>query len=171
MHQYEIAQNTRKCFDCGSEIPAGSRFVSVLLETTKGFERRDYLRDHWRDPPADVVGIWHGKLEEPTAQNTRPAPITAQDLFNIFRHLNAQSPQNEGMIYVVSLMLLRKKEFKLHSIEHEGEKDILVLKRGKETELYRICDPKLTEEQILAAEGELTGMLSHVDAWQEGSLS
>jgi len=57
--------------------------------------------------------------------------------------------------YMLTLLLVRKRALKLHSIRRDGNQDFLVVRRPSESRTIEVADPGLNEAEIQALETDL----------------
>ena len=160
MH-YEIARNSKSCCVSGKPIEPGAIYYSVLIDTVTGLERRDYSPEHWDGPPEDSIGFWRGRVPVATDQ-VKPKPPRIENMLGLFQQLAAKHEQNrssadsERLLYVLALLLLRKKRLKLHEIEQLDDQEIMAVSLVKGEDIFRIQDPNLTDKHIHEVESKLS---------------
>src|SRR5262249_40439068 len=112
MTDYQIQPNTRRCAESGREMKPGESYYSVLLDESGKFVRRDYSVEAWKGPPAGAFSFWQGRIST-SATPKRPA-IDDDLLLDCFLRLEGQTEARYvNFRYVVALLLLRRRRFKL----------------------------------------------------------
>jgi hypothetical protein len=161
MTEYQIDANTRRCAASGRELQVGERFYSVLLEQTGKFERRDYSAEAWQGPPEGTFSFWSGKI--PASNSGRLPKIDEETLFDCFERLeNDTGVDRVRFRFIVALLLMRKKRLKLEKTITEGSVDCLAVRCRKTGKLYRLTDPRMTEDEMASVQEEVLGVLG----WQ-----
>lgn len=155
MQSYDIAANSRRCLARGESLRPGDEYFSAIVETVAGLERQDYCPAHWPGPPADALAYWKGRMVD-APDPPSPRAMTTDELVQLFERLKAsQSPDATRLLYVFSLLLVRRKVLKLVGTQREGDADYLVVTLPGEPEPTRILDPELSEEEIGGLENRL----------------
>src|SRR4051794_34175774 len=114
VHDYQIQPNSRRCAATGRELTPGERFYSVLVEDGEQLVRRDYAHEAWTGPPAGAYGFWTGRVPTPSEQ-AKPR-IDDDMLEDCFQRLEGQTDAKRiNFRYVVALLLIRRRRFKLES--------------------------------------------------------
>ena len=167
MH-HEVGKHTHRCQATGREIRPGESYYSVLMETPTGPERRDYSIEGWTGPPEGTVGYWKGKLAEEPPPPPKPKEIPLETMVELFDRLEGDADRLDDEMkkrrYMLTLLLVRRRALKLHSIRRDGDKDFLVVRRPSESRTIDVADPGLGEAEIQAFETEL-------QAWMESAVA
>jgi hypothetical protein len=154
MTEYQIQPNTRHCAATGRELKAGESYYSVLLERGGKFVRQDYGADAWRGPPAGAFSFWQGRIAAGQAPR-RPA-IDDELLLDCFSRLEgATEPGRVNFRYVLALLLLRRRRFKLEEGRQGAGPPALHLRCARTGARYHVVDPCLTEEEIEAVQDDV----------------
>lgn len=155
---YQIQPNTRRCALTGRELRPGERYYAALAEENHQFVRRDYCAEAWRGPPEGVFSFWTGRVPPPQ-ENARP--VFDDDLLEeCFHRLEGQTdPGRINFRYVVALLLVRRKRFKLEGTEKTDGGEALVLKPARGGDRCRVVDPRLTEDEMRQVQDEVFQVL------------
>lgn len=163
--EYQLPRNSRKCTATGKAILPGEAYFSVVRETITGLVREDYAATEWKGPPQDAIGYWKGKI--PESGPPKPKPITAEAMVGLFEELVTEAdPDKLRLSYVLTLLLMRKKVFKLQDVERSGDEEYLLLRvsPGYVTDNVgpniRVLDPQLTDDETSEVEAELMALLA-----------
>lgn len=158
--QHQVARSSGRCHATGRELKPGEVYFSALVDTVTGPERRDYAKEAWQGPPPETIGFWQARMPTPDG-SAKPAPLSVDAMLELFDELTETgSPEDARLIYVLALLLIRRRALKLHSIEDEGGKSFLVVGRPKASETNRVIDPGISESEFPAVEAELAQRLS-----------
>ncbi len=163
----EVAAHTRRCHSTGRELQPGEEYYSALVETLVGTERWDFSLEGWAGPPEGTVGYWKARLpEQQAAPVVKEVPVeTMLDFFDRLSEAPGKlNDQERRLRFVLSLLLVRKRALKLHSVRREESGDFLVVRRPSSKETIDVLDPGLTETETASVEQELS-------EWMQSALS
>jgi hypothetical protein len=159
MTDFDIQGPTRVCAASGRELNAGERFYAVLVEDGGKLVRTDYAADAWPGPPDGAVAYWSGVVR---AADKPHKPVINDDLLlDCFDRLkDSADPDGQNFRYVAALLLMRRKRFKFEDVARDpGGHDVLLVKDARSGAVHKIADPRLTDEQIAAAQAEVFRVL------------
>jgi hypothetical protein len=167
---YEVQRSARRCAATGREFSPGEEFYSVLVAEGADLRRYDYAAQVWQGPPPGTVGWWKSQAPDRHAARGREAPNDV--LLGFFDELagvpagtelarSAGSPDRRDMRYVLALLLVRRRVFRLEEQRHESDgREVLVLFCPRRDTTYEIQtvipDPQRTE----AIQQELARLLA-----------
>ena len=81
-------------------------------------------------------------------------------LLDIFKQLeDAPDGQRQAFRYMLALHLIRRKRLKLTDVVREGEQERLIITASGEDAAYKVLDPKLSEEEMLAMREQMSSVL------------
>jgi hypothetical protein len=160
--EWNIRSQGDACSLCGKAFEAGEKIVSGLYPAEDGGEgylRRDVCQSCAAGAPAAPFGQWQGVFTK--SADARPKdPIareTAEDLLR--RLVDVGDPENTGVIYILAVMLERKKQL----IERSAvpvENGVMRFYEHKATgDAFRILDPQIRLEDIPAIQERIAQML------------
>jgi hypothetical protein len=136
-------------------------FYSVLLEDGGKFVRQDYSREAWQGPPHGSFSFWAGRIAP--GDETKRAPIDDEMLLDCLQRLEGESePPRVNFRYVVALLLMRRKRLRFEEARADGDQEVLVLRCVRTRNVYRVQNPRLTEEEMAAVQEEVFKVLG----WQ-----
>jgi hypothetical protein len=151
---YQIQPNTRRCAATGRELAAGEKFFGVLLEEGGKFVRHDYSVEGWPGLPAGALAFWQGKVA--TGSAPKRLPIDDDLLLECFARLEGQEePARLSFRYVLALLLVRRKRFKLEQVRQEGGREVLVLRCPRTGIRQTVIDPGLTDEEMESVQDDV----------------
>jgi hypothetical protein len=146
MTDYQIQPNTRRCAGSGRELKPGESYFSVLLDEAGKFVRRDFSKEAWPGPPPGALGFWQGKV---AAGKPRRLPIDDDLLLDCFGRLEDQTePSKLSFRYVLALLLMRRKRFKLEDSRTEGGLEVMTFRCARTGERHRVIDPGLSDSEL-----------------------
>jgi hypothetical protein len=155
---YQLQPITRTCSVTGRELKPGEKFFTALFDQRPGFVRKDYAADAWPGPPEGAIAFWSGTL--PAREEKQRLRIDDELLHDCFVRLEGrQDPSEVNFRYVVALLLMRRKRFKFEEARVEGDHEVLFLKDGRGGPVYRVVNPRLTEEAMLRVQEEVFKVL------------
>ena len=156
---WNISRPQRACA-CGRELAENETYYAALFEQGEGFARRDFCAPCWEKAKAEGGHFSFWKTSVPPKEQKRRLFADDQVLLDFFFRLeNEQEEQRRHFFYLLALILMRKKILKFEDIEREAERETLVLRYPSEDRVFRVADPKLTEEQIEALKEQLSQIL------------
>ena len=101
---------TRCCTTTGREFTPGQWYYSALVSEGAELKRYDYSIDAWQGPPPGTIGHWKSQVPDKTNRGKHRAPNDV--ILHFFDEL-AQQPDKQDMRYVLTLLLIRRRVFKL----------------------------------------------------------
>jgi hypothetical protein len=107
---YEVQSFTRHCRATGREFSPGEMYYSVLVAEGAELKRYDYAADAWQGPPAESIGFWKSQAPDKIGHRKHWAPNDV--ILQIFDEL-ARQPDKQDMRYVLTLLLIRRRVFRL----------------------------------------------------------
>ena len=84
--------------------------IRVLVAEGAELKRYDYAADAWQGPPAEAVGWWKSQIPDRTTGRKHWAP---NDVMLHFWDELAEQPDKQDMRYVLTLLLIRRRVFRL----------------------------------------------------------
>lgn len=138
---YEVQRSTRHCSATGREFAPGETYYSVLVAEGAELKRCDYAADAWPGPPAEAVGWWKSQVLGRAAARKHWAP---NDVMLQFWDELAEQPDKQDMRYVLTLLLIRRRVFRLEEETIDAGREFLVV----------YCPRRETTYQVLAVTPE-----------------
>ena len=156
---WKIAKSQRVC-TCGRQLEENETYFAALYEDGESFIRREYCVACWEKARAEAAPFSFWKTSVPTREQKRRLLADDEVLLNFFFRLeNDPDEQHQRFLYLLALILMRKKVLKFHDIEHADDREILCLRYAPEDRIVRVPNPKLSEEQIEGLKEQLTEIL------------
>jgi hypothetical protein len=147
MGEWEIDKPLGQCYGTNRTIEAGEEYVSTLIETEQGLERRDFCLDYWNSEKPEVFCYWKTKLPHPDQK--KHVFVDDEMLMTFFERLEKETEQEKiNFRFVLALVLMRKRRLKYDGSRTEDGKEIWQLRITGEKELVEVINPNLDDEQI-----------------------
>lgn len=109
---FEVQRSSRRCAATDLPLEPGDVCYSVLEFRGAEVIRQDYSSAAWTDPPSGAFAWWRTRIPEPSAKKIKLAPNDV--LLELFDQL-ADEPLQQDMRYVLTLLLLRRRVFRLEA--------------------------------------------------------
>lgn len=163
-HDWNIRPRSRVCAICGKEFEAGEDCLSALFETSGGFERQDFCPACFpkREENDSPFSIWQGAIAPSQKVSSEKAePIKKETAETLLRRLlELDNPENIGAVYVLAVMLERKKVLVERATKLRPEGGILRVYEQKSTgDTFLIIDPQLRLNEIGALQSKVMELL------------
>jgi len=133
---YEVQRSTRRCATTGREFAPGETYYSVLVAKGAELKRCDYAAEAWQGAPPEAVGWWKSQVPDHTAARKHWAP---NDVMLHFWDELAEQPGKQDMRYVLTLLLVRRRVFRLEEEQHGPQgQELLVVYCPRREATYQI---------------------------------
>ncbi|MGO8688054.1 MAG: hypothetical protein ACLQLG_00320 [Thermoguttaceae bacterium] len=132
---YEVQRSARRCATSGREFAPGEKFYSALVVEGAELRRYDYAAEAWQAPPPGAIGWWQSQL--PDAAGKRPHGAPNDVLLQCFDEL-AEQPERQDMRYVVALLLVRRRVFRLEEDDRASGGEVLRLHCPRRDATYEV---------------------------------
>jgi hypothetical protein len=153
---YEVQRAARRCAATGREFSPGEEFYSALVAEGAELRRYDYSTAVWQGPPPGTVGWWKAQVPERNAAR-RGAPNDV--LLGFFDELGG-APERQDMRYVLALLLVRRRVFRLEEQRRESDRrETLVLFCPRRDASYEVQAVALDPQRTEAIQQELARLL------------
>jgi hypothetical protein len=154
---YEIQNFTRKCATTGREFAPGEWYFSAVIAEGDDLKRFDFATDAWQGPPEGAVGWWKSQVPDKTSRRKHWAP---NDVMLTFFDELAASPEKQDMRYVLTLLLVRRRVFRLEEEERDSEgREVLTVYCPRREITYTVPAVMPTQERVEQIQGELAALL------------
>jgi hypothetical protein len=155
--EYEVQHGGRRCAKTGREFAPGETFYSLLLAEGAELKRLDYAADAWEGAPEDAVGWWKSMVPDRAAARRHWAP---NDVMLDFWDRLADEPDKQDMRYVLTLLLIRRRVFRLEEERRgPGGEEVLVVCCPRREATYEVPSAMPTAERIEEIQAELAKLL------------
>ncbi len=174
-HEWNIRPRSGACVVCGRKFEAGEECVSALFNIPEtGFERRDYCAGCWegRVDGGTPFSQWQGASTPPRDEQAGREPIAHETAEGLLRRLiDIGDPANTNVIYILAVMLERKKQL-IERSAIPSEAGIVRFYEQKGTgDTFQILDPQISLDAIPAVQQQIIGMLGPKPDAQAGAVA
>ncbi|MHC4660416.1 MAG: hypothetical protein ACYS8W_01885 [Planctomycetota bacterium] len=163
MDEYRISRTQKTCAGCNKGFEEKKVFFSVVLDTDSGLQRADYCGDCWdsvsEEEKSGFFSFWKTSIRPKEKRGRRPLDLeTARDFF--IRLHGAADPQKQNFLYLLTLLILRKRGLvhKKTIRENGGEIFLLHFPREEDT-LYHVRVPLLDEDSLESIRTDFSDLL------------
>ncbi len=157
MLDFEVQRCTRRCATTDRELQPGETFYSVLQVEGADVVRSDYCDEAWQGPPDEALGWWKSQMPTPSAKKLHWAPNDV--MLHYFEQLENQ-PQKQDVRYVLALLMIRRRVFRLEDTEDLGDdRELMVIFCPRNENEYKVLVVPPTEERINDIQKELAELL------------
>ncbi len=143
MMEFQIKKTSRRCQSTDRELRPGEVFFSELIQESGVFHRRDYCEEAWQGPHESCIGWWKSSIPETDSGRVYWAP--REVLMSYFQSLQ-DDPRHRATLYVMALVLLRRKYLQLVDSGETGE--FMELRDPKQKRTWKIQVVELSTDQI-----------------------
>jgi hypothetical protein len=120
-------------------------------------KRSDYAANVWQGPPENAVGWWKSQVPDKTSRRKHWAPNEV--MLNFFDEL-AASPDKQDMRYVLTLLLVRRRVFRLEEEERDAEgREVLTVYCPRRDATYTVLAVMPAQDRIEQIQEELAALL------------
>lgn len=157
MIEYEVHRSSRHCAVTGRELAPGEPYYSALVPKGSSLERLDYAVESWQGPPEGAVGWWKSHQPEAGKRAIHTAP---NDVMLDWFDRMADQPDQQDVRYVLALLLIRRRVFRLEETEHDAQgNEVLVVYCHRREVTYAIPAIMPNEVRIEQIQEELAKLL------------
>ena len=152
----DIPRCSRICAATEQELKPGDRFYSVLFENQNEIRRLDYSFAAWPGPPEHFIGYWKSKVP---LQNEKKLKLAPNDILLNFYDQLAIQPDKKDLCYVLVLLLIRRRLFRLEKEELLESHRQMAVYCPKRDESYTIDVEIPSDERIEELQNTLAVLL------------
>jgi hypothetical protein len=154
---YEVQRSARRCTTSGREFAPGETYFSVLVAEGAELKRYDYSVEAWTGPSAEAVGWWKSQVPDQTAARKHWAP---NDVMLHFWDELAEQPDKQDMRYVLTLLLIRRRVFRLEEETRDPQnREILAVYCPRREQTYQVVAVTPEPTRIDQIQEELAALL------------
>lgn len=159
--KWQVEPATGRCAITGRTFEEGDEFHTVLVENGETFTRADYSVEAWKGPPDGA--FCHFKTRVPVKEKRKKLLVDDQVLGGFFRRLAKETePVRVHFRFVLALILMRKRLLRYEGSSIEDGAEVWRMTFPRESEVHRVVNPRLTDEQIESVSQQL-GAILHSD--------
>jgi hypothetical protein len=157
---WNIKGRADRCAATDRPFAEGEYFYTLLFHGPEGFSRQDISEEAWQARNDNIApfSFWRSKFEPLPEAPPEPLPRgTAEDLLR--RLIADNDPARLAAIYILAVMLERKRILKqIETRSHEGA-PLLVYEHVKTGEVFVVRDPQLRLDQLDGVQTEVAQLL------------
>ena len=162
MAEYRFGGRAPECAVTGKPFEGGQTIVSAIFDETDGFVRRDFSEQAFPGPEG-TFSVWKSVM---AVKEEDPFKLDFELAGQFLQKLIAEAdPEREGLIYVLTLLLSRKRRVKILSSAALPEGELLTVRiRGPEEDVdVQVRAPKLTAESVEALQNEIARLFGFAE--------
>jgi hypothetical protein len=154
-NEWHIKSRGDRCTATDKPFADRETFFTRLVLTREGYEREDYCQEAWTDELRDgAVSFWKAVFRVPTAKSEALRKEGAEATLR--RLIEEDISSHENTIYVLSVMLERKRVLVEREVRRSEGESILRVYEHKDTgEIFLIRDPGLRLSEIERVQEEV----------------
>lgn len=159
--EWNIKPRARVCAVCGKGFPDGAECVSALFEIPGGYERRDFCTECRVAGAGGEAPFSQWQSTVSSAPAARDEPIERETAEALLRRLvELGDPANENVIYILAVMLERKRQLVERDAKPRPEGGILRIYEHKASgDTFLVVDPQLGLDAIGAVQKQVVELL------------
>ena len=171
--EWKITKAQHLCAGCAREIAVGESFCSWIDLSEHEPVRFDscdacFAAQKWPDRI-----YWRTRRQVPPAKPKKLDYERLRDIFlKMLEKVREQPSENyRDLTYLMGLLLLRKRFYKLKAFETQDGRDVLVLAQPKTDVILTLDAPLLSEERVGVLRAKLAQLLDGAIEWEGVSLT
>jgi hypothetical protein len=172
MNEWKITARSHTCQSCGNAFKDKEVYHTFLFEKKSELVRFDICDACWRNQGSSesslpvgfdkkgFISYWQGVYEVPPPPP--PEPIRKETAETMLRKLiELNNPEHLDAIFILAVMLERKKLLKIKKEFNENGKRIFVYEHVKTGDVFTIADPELDFEKLGEVQNKVARLLEH----------
>jgi hypothetical protein len=167
MIEWNIQSRAHGCQACHKHFADQEAFHTLLFDQKHAFERLDVCESCWATQFSQgatdrkgFVSHWQSVYSVPPP--APPEPIQKETAETLLRKLiELNDPQHEGALFILAVMLERKRFFKVKAQLNQEGRRAFVYEHAKTGDLFTIPDPNLHLDQLEEVQRDVAHLLEH----------
>lgn len=172
MNEWKITARSHSCQSCGNAFKDKEVYHTFLFEKKHELARFDICDTCWKNqgsPDTSLpvgfdkkgfISYWQGVYEVPPPPP--PEPIKKETAETLLRKLiEMNNPEHLDAIFILAVMLERKKLLKVKKELNENGKRIFVYEHAKTGDIFTIADPNLDFDKLSEVQNKVAHLLEH----------
>lgn len=163
--EWNIQTRARSCQSCSTPFQDRAVYHTLLMDNGRCFERHDLCGVCWPEhasrvatPDGGCVSHWQGVFT--MAPASPPEAIQKDTAESLLRRLVEEgAPARGGVIYILAVMLERKRILKVKSQVFQDGRRIFVYEHAKSGECFTIPDPSLQINHLEQLQRDVAALL------------
>jgi len=165
MTEWKIQPRANACQGCGKGFADKAPYYTLLFDKRHNLDRLDVCPECWAGQYSQgahdrkgFVSFWQGVFNVPPPP--APEPIQKESAETLLRKLvEMNDPKYQAACFILSVMLERKRMFKVKTQGFEDGQRILYYEHIRTGDLFTILDPGLQLQQLEAVQHEVADLL------------
>lgn len=156
---WPIKPRSENCNATQRAFVPGETFYTLLYREGDGFRREDLSEEAWqkRNENIQPFSFWKTKFEpEPLPA---PEPLAKENAEELFRRLIVSDDSQINAIFVLAVMLERKKILKQVRSENIGGGRTLIYEHAKNGDVFIVREPQLHLAELERVQAEVAQLL------------
>ncbi len=154
MNDWNIQSRSRICHGCENSFEDQQIYHSLLFIQKGTYERQDVCDVCWKNQFSDASGAtkgfvshWRGRYQAPPPPP--PEAIRKDTAESLLKKLAEKKlPQYGGALYILAVMLERKRILKVRDQIREKGQRIFIYEQPKTGDVFTITEPDLSLDQL-----------------------
>ena len=170
LNDWTIHARADHCAVTEDSFTDGQSIFTLLYRDKKdgALTRRDVSESGWKklqvDPSAvPPFSFWRSKFVPPPPPAPEALPRTDAEAL-LRRFLEAGLPEEQRTVYILALMLERKRVLRPTGTAEQDGYRLLLYEHARTGETFVVIDPKLRLDQLAEVQEEVTGLLAAASA-------
>ena len=167
MIEWNIQSRARGCQQCERAFRPQENLHTLLFDERQGYQRIDVCEECWQSQYSQAVNHrkgfvshWLGIHAPPPAH--APEAIQKESAETLLRKLLETNDQaHAGAIFVLAVMLERKRILKVKAQTTDEGRRILVYEHVRSGDILTLGDPNLQLDQLEAVQRDVADLLEH----------
>ena len=149
------------CAATNRAIAPGDVYWTAVTVKDGLFVRREYAEDAWNDSLKEsAFSSWRARVPAPDAPPEERL-VDDEVILDFFRRLEGCEEESKiNFRYVLGLLLVRKKIFKMQDIVRDGDREIMLLKEKGVDETHRVEAPALSPEAMMQVRDQVRQIMN-----------
>jgi hypothetical protein len=158
-NEWAIKHRSDACSATQRPFEPGETFYTLLFREADGFRREDLTEEAWanRNENIQPFSFWKAKYEPAPA--APPESLGKENAEELFRRLVASENAPPNALYVLAVMLERKRVLKQIKTEQSESGRVLVYEHVATGDVFIVPDPKLRLDEIESVQNEVATLL------------
>ncbi len=155
MNEWKFARRHGECGGCHKRFEENEAHVSALRMSERDLAREDVCAACWKRAPLEALFWWRTRHASDKKARER---MNIEAVEGLFKHLEssiaAGDPTREDtammleLRYLLALILVRKRRYRLGRVEREDEREVLELERARTKERTRVWVRDFAPERL-----------------------
>jgi len=168
---WNISQRGNMCADCEKLFENNETYYSALIFGEEGYQRLDFCVGCWVGKEAELqpYSAWKGTYIIPPPPEEKVEPLRKENAESLLRRMiEVDDADNAGVIYILAVMLERKKMLVEKDVKIDEAGTIhRVYEHRKTGETFLILDPQLRLDRLQEVQSQVAEMLGMADKTAE----